>query len=140
MLTFSEYIKAINNQQTEAKKGAKVLPAGTKGKKDWLDDLATKFNKDVYHNDYKNVAYGMPTDKWGCMYSFNEYREKRDEELLLEGKKKKKKNWIAQAINPDHKGFCSPITKKTCTPRRKALALRFKKGGDLYAGKKDDKK
>jgi hypothetical protein len=73
------------------------------------------------------------------MYSFNEYREKRDEELLLEGKKKKK-NWIAQAINPDHKGFCTPITKKTCTPRRKALALRFKKGGDLYAGKKDDKK
>jgi|LakMenEpi03Aug12_release.lakeMendotaPanAssembly.Ray.scaffolds.fasta_scaffold216223_3 hypothetical protein len=71
------------------------------------------------------------------MYSFNEYREKRDEELLLEGKKK---NWIAQAINPDNKGFCSPITKKTCTPRRKALALRFKKGGDLYAGKKKNKK
>jgi hypothetical protein len=40
-----------------------VLAAGTKGKKDWLDDLANKFNKDVYHNDYKNVAYGMPTDK-----------------------------------------------------------------------------
>ena len=72
------------------------------------------------------------------MYGFNEYKEKRDEELLLEGKKKK--NWIAQAINPKHKGFCSPITKKTCTPRRKALALRFKKGGDLYAGKKNNKK
>ena len=64
MLTFSEYIKAINNQKSEAKKDAKVLAAGTKGKKDWLDDLANKFNKDVYHNDYKNVAYGMPTDKW----------------------------------------------------------------------------
>ncbi len=25
------------------------------------------------------------------------------------------------------------MTKKTCTPRRKALAMRFKKGGDLHA-------
>jgi hypothetical protein len=44
--------------------------------------------------------------------------------------------WIQKAINPAHKGYCTPITKKTCTPRRKALALRFKKGGDLHHGKK----
>jgi hypothetical protein len=70
------------------------------------------------------------------MASFKEYCEMRDVELFEEGKKKKKKkNWIQDAINPEHKGFCSPVTKKTCTPRRKALALRFKKGGDLYAGK-----
>lgn len=41
--------------------------------------------------------------------------------------------WLQGAINPAHKGFCSPMTKKTCTPRRKALARRFKAGGDLYA-------
>jgi len=42
--------------------------------------------------------------------------------------------WIQKAINPKHKGYCTPITKKTCTPHRKALALRFKKGGDLHKG------
>jgi len=43
------------------------------------------------------------------------------------------KDWIKKAIsNPEHKGFCSPMTKSTCTPRRKALAMRFKKG-DIHA-------
>lgn len=37
-----------------------------------------------------------------------------------------KKNWIAGAVNPAHKGFCSPMTKSTCTPKRKALAKTFK--------------
>jgi hypothetical protein len=36
--------------------------------------------------------------------------------------------WIQKAVNPKHKGFCTPMTKKTCTPQRKALAKRFKKG------------
>jgi len=43
------------------------------------------------------------------------------------GKVKKDKNWIQKAVNPKHKGFCTPMTKKTCTPRRKALARTFKK-------------
>ena len=34
-------------------------------------------------------------------------------------------------IDPDHKGYCTPMTKKTCTPRRKALAKRLKPGGDF---------
>jgi hypothetical protein len=42
--------------------------------------------------------------------------------------------WIKKAINPEHKGYCTPMTKSTCTPRRKALAKRFKKGGDLHKG------
>ena len=37
------------------------------------------------------------------------------------------KNWIQKAVNPKHKGYCTPMTKKTCTPRRKALARTFKK-------------
>jgi hypothetical protein len=41
--------------------------------------------------------------------------------------KKSKKNWIQKAVNPKHEGFCTPITKKTCTPKRKALARTFKK-------------
>jgi len=39
------------------------------------------------------------------------------------------KKWIQKAVNPKHKGFCTPMTKKTCTPRRKALARTFKKMG-----------
>lgn len=36
--------------------------------------------------------------------------------------------WIQKAVDPEHKGFCTPMTKKTCTPRRKALAQKFKSG------------
>lgn len=35
--------------------------------------------------------------------------------------------WIQKAVNPEHKGYCTPMTKKTCTPKRKALAKTFKK-------------
>ena len=35
--------------------------------------------------------------------------------------------WIQKAINPKHKGFCTPMSKKTCTPARKRLAKLFKK-------------
>jgi len=47
---------------------------------------------------------------------------------------KKAKNWIAKAVNPKHEGYCTPITKKTCTGRRKALAQTFKK---MARAKKD---
>ena len=40
---------------------------------------------------------------------------------------KKDKKWIQKAINPAHKGYCTPVTKPTCTPKRKALAMTLKK-------------
>lgn len=40
----------------------------------------------------------------------------------------RKKKWIGKAVDPKHKGYCTPMTKPTCTPSRKALAKRFKKG------------
>ncbi len=36
-------------------------------------------------------------------------------------------NWIQSAVNPEHKGYCTPMTKSTCTGRRRALAETFKK-------------
>lgn len=39
----------------------------------------------------------------------------------------KEGKWIQKAVNPKHKGYCTPMTKKTCTPKRKALAKTFKK-------------
>lgn len=47
----------------------------------------------------------------------------------LDDAKKAKKNWIQGAVNPKHEGYCTPMTKKTCTPARKALARTFKKMG-----------
>ena len=61
---------------------------------------------------------------------------KEDEpESKTEAKKGKKDDkWIQKAVDPDHEGFCTPMTKATCTPKRKSLAKTFKK-----MGKKKDK-
>lgn len=40
---------------------------------------------------------------------------------------KKSKNWIQKAVNPKHKGYCTPISKSTCTPARKRFAQMMKK-------------
>ena len=64
----------------------------------------------------------------------------KEEEDLEE---KKDDKWIQKAVDPEHEGYCTPMTKKTCTPRRKALAKRFKKaarkekreGGTGWKGK-----
>lgn len=39
------------------------------------------------------------------------------------------KDWISKAVNPKHEGYCTPMTKSTCTPKRKALAKTFKSMG-----------
>lgn len=39
----------------------------------------------------------------------------------------KSKNWIQKAVNPKHTGDCSPISKKTCTGKKKQFALLMKK-------------
>lgn len=48
--------------------------------------------------------------------------------------------WIQGAVNPAHKRYCTPMSKSTCTPRRKAFAMTMKKyhgfhedGGQVYA-------
>ena len=47
-----------------------------------------------------------------------------------------KKKWLKTAINPKHKGYCTPMSKPTCTPSRKAFAKRAKSGE--FGGKKKD--
>jgi hypothetical protein len=44
-----------------------------------------------------------------------------------EVEEKKDEKWIQKAIKPSHEGYCTPITKSTCTPKRKALAKTLKK-------------
>lgn len=66
------------------------------------------------------------------MKTFLEFLEEKDPEILEE------KKWIQKAVDPEHKGYCTPMTKSTCTPRRKALAMRFKKGDIHKANVKKD--
>ena len=57
-------------------------------------------------------------------------------------KGKKDDKWIQKAVDPDHEGYCTPMTKATCTPKRKALAETFKKMGrarDRKIKAKDEK-
>jgi hypothetical protein len=51
----------------------------------------------------------------------------REDSQYKKGGATKDKNWIQKAINPAHKGYCTPMTKPTCTPKRKALAITLKK-------------
>ena len=57
------------------------------------------------------------------MKTFNDWFTEKDAKGLDEVKK-----WIQKAVDPEHKGYCTPMSKPTCTPKRKALAKRFKKG------------
>jgi hypothetical protein len=56
---------------------------------------------------------------------------------LMKGSVHKAKDgkWIQKAVNPKHKGYCTPMTKATCTPKRKALAKTFKAMGRAKKGK-----
>jgi len=36
-------------------------------------------------------------------------------------------DWIQKAVDPEHEGYCTPMSKPTCTPRRKAFARTMKK-------------
>ena len=40
--------------------------------------------------------------------------------------KKKDDKCHQKAVNPKHKGYSTPMSKPTCTPKRKALARTFK--------------
>ena len=42
-------------------------------------------------------------------------------------------------INPKHKGWCTPMTKSTCTGRRRAFALTMKKHHGFASSRKKSK-
>lgn len=72
----------------------------------------------VQHGHGGNLEYPMSQMEDG---SYINLIDSNDNEL-------KKGGWIQESINPEHKGYCTPMTKSTCTPHRKALAMRFKSG------------
>lgn len=48
----------------------------------------------------------------------------------------KKGGWLKGAVNPAHKGYCTPMSKSTCTGHRRAFALMMKKKHGFH--KKED--
>lgn len=54
---------------------------------------------------------------------------------MKKGGSTKDKKWIQKAVNPEHKGYCTPMSKPTCTPKRKALAKTFKAMAKARKGK-----
>lgn len=52
--------------------------------------------------------------------------------------KAKDGKWIQKAVNPKHKGYCTPMTKETCTPRRKAFAKTMKKHHGFHKAEEGD--
>ena len=71
----------------------------------------------------------LPDEKINAFYSDIEDQFKKrgiDPHSLNE----KDDKWIQKAVDPKHKGYCTPMTKDTCTPARKAFAKRAK-AGDL---------
>ena len=82
-----------------------------------------------------NPLAAVPGYKVPAGHFANGYTNGGDRVGFKKGGKVKDKNWIQKAVNPKHEGFCTPMTKKTCTPRRKALAMTFKKMGKARKGK-----
>jgi hypothetical protein len=77
-------------------------------------NASDKAKKDQSRQKYK----GKPG------YDANGFSKKKNGGPIAKAKDGK---WIQKAINPKHKGFCTPQTKATCTPKRKALAQTLRK-------------
>jgi hypothetical protein len=50
----------------------------------------------------------------------------------------KPKKWIQKAVNPAHKGYCTPMTKSTCTGRRRQFALMMKRKHGFQTARKSN--
>ena len=105
----------------------------------------TGYSKDKeYFPGTIHIGGANDRDKYGNLYKKGDLKTKfsrRDVDEFIKrpiglnddfkkgGKVAKAKNgkWIQKAINPKHKGFCTPQSKATCTPKRKALAQTLRK-------------
>ena len=85
-----------------------------------------ELNKKVGH---KKQSTNTKKDSMSSLDHKKYELHKRGADVSFKSGGKADKKWIQKAVNPKHKGFCTPMTKKTCTPRRKALARTFKKMG-----------
>jgi hypothetical protein len=104
-----------------------------KKEKDWADPSETVGGRRIKIKDGPELIPAKRKDDVG-VGGYQEPLENRTERPLGVGGRRKEfkkggsdKKWIQKAVDPKHKGYCTPMTKKTCTPARKALARTFKK-------------
>jgi len=99
----------------------------TPTKKDSIDykkgyDFGQRKPKDQLQGLFENPAWSM-----GNLEGRDDKRPKKKISMKTGGTVKVKDGkWIQKAVNPAHKGYCTPMSKPTCTPKRKALAKTFK--------------
>ena len=106
-------VRSSRMDEERPEEGRSKWPARTKAKRSPThpDDLRpTEGTKLILHKGTK--PYTPEGEKVGKRIGF---------------KKGTDRKWIQKAVDPKHKGYCTPMTKKTCTPARKALARTFKK-------------
>ena len=93
------------------------------------EELESALNERDPYGGNKGDAHRSEDSEYGDLKGIEDYKPVVEDEEL-----KEEDDWIQKAVDPKHKGYCTPMTKKTCTPERKALAKRFKK-----AAKKKEK-
>jgi len=96
------------------------------------------FANDYHGGQNSNLYSALSTSEYkpGPMHKSIEDDESETATMMYQdlvnkyggGLQEKDDKWIQKAVDPEHKGYCTPMTKDTCTPRRKALAKRFKAG------------
>lgn len=110
------------------KKEDKVLGDGNTSSSKKTSAELMKQVKNIKHNELFNIQENLKHQKVEDYakklgVDINSLNQPQQEQTYAGGGK----HWIQGAINPKHKGYCSPMTKSTCTPHRKALAMTFKK-------------
>lgn len=125
-----------------------ILPSGTKVfsnklKPDGSDKTFAQLAKKNDYTEEKKVLnnfYSHPTSKQSAelmmqrklkaldaLFEDQQIMNQNSNGEVISTEEMAKGGWIQKAVNPKHKGYCTPMTKSTCTPRRKALARTFKK-------------
>lgn len=111
-----------------------------------MDSLRQRFGNMGYGaNAVFNDTPDMTVRRMGGITAKQKYGSAPADELAEDWKdvfynnpdyKKGGKHWIQGAVNPAHKGYCTPMSKPTCTGHRKALAKMFKSKHGFH--KKED--
>ena len=120
-------VRKVAKVVKEYKKKKKLAEDTKKGKFPETESLTHQ--KGPYVGDVGSEKSGLKRREWEKPDWPKRPGPKRPEWKRMPAAKggKADKKWIQKAVNPKHKGYCTPMTKKTCTPARKALARTFKK-------------
>lgn len=108
-------------------------PTTTGNPTDSLRRRFNNYNPSAAYNDTPDVTVRQamggitPRQKYGSAPADELAEDWKDVFYDNPDYKKGGKHWIQGAINPAHKGYCTPMSKPTCTGHRKALAMMFKK-------------